>query len=184
MKSTTRLKRLEAETGPISTSAEDDRYTQWVYALCQGSPLLEAIERMADARGARRALLEGRYPVSMIVPRQDRYAWRHAEINALAHHYHATGDLWLGLEAWCNEPDREGWPDMPTYGQTPDGLTGYERFFVWMQIARRRVDGNRRGERAAGWRADNPGWHQDMDDAEFLTWDLDRIDAAIIRGDF
>lgn len=179
MRSTRRLRRLEA----AAPNREPDRHDQWVYDLCQGSPLLGAITSAAEQRARRREFHEGRWP--------EREQWRRLpNLDALAQieraellrSWEAVDDLWQAIESWVTEPDRLGWPTPKTSEDHP--RSDLEAFYVTLRSRRQVVESNRTigGAGAARWRQDNPEWRPHMPDDEYFAWDIDRLGRAAREG--
>lgn len=167
----TRLQRLEERT----EAGRDDKLERWAYRMANGNALQANIVDMSRQRANRRAILEGRDPLPQFRPYDDpRYAeMLKSEIEALEARYIACGDFWQALEAWCNEPEAEGWPRDPE--ESPYSPINYTGFRERLARARRNADDWRKSRLAVRWRANHPEWRLDLSEAEHDAWELGRI---------
>jgi hypothetical protein len=145
------------------------------YRLCDGVALLQAARQMAQSRAQRRAMNEGRWPVTGFNPPEfpELVQVEFADLRDL---WLEAGELWQPIERWSDEPDELDWPVPRSYSDRPQP-SGYAAFLEWLDLLRVRFD-QQRAATADGsirWRAAHPDWRRGMEREESVAWDLARI---------
>lgn len=178
-----RLAQLEAQSSP---AREADPVAAWTFELCQGSALLAAIRHAGMTRARRRHLSDSPADPLYFDPptlRTEGLRAEYAVLRALTAEADGDGfDLIQIIEAWIAEPAALGWP-RPKSG-ADRVLSDVEAFHLTWRAQHQTIENNRSGRGGVTWRAANPDWRPDMPDDEHYAWDIDRISAAIERGDF
>ncbi len=166
-------------TGRVDSQSPLDPVEAWVFRLCEGRAVIGTVKRMAEVRATRKAMLEGRWPLSTFRPPEFRQ-WVDDEIGALQPHIVEAGnpvaDFFAAIDAWCDEPDALAWPPERTYGSARTEPASAQ-FWEWVDATRKHLDRQRASDRSGAWRAANPEWHRDMADEEFFAFDLKPLTA-------
>jgi hypothetical protein len=129
-----------------------------------------AMKYMAEIRAERRLKFEARIHRDTMTAAEFSEEVR-KETMLLKQCLAGARDPFSSIEAWCNEPDRLGWPRRYEW----DLGTGYELFQKQLEHVRRLIENWRKCDYAAPWRVEHPTWRVDMTDEEWVAWELRHV---------